>query len=165
MGDPVPQPVGTRTPTTVAPDAPLFKPTTPVHVPDAHSVNTITGKTRFGAGNRNTPKTVLKGDVDTAADIAEINAGRATRLPNGDIQTSSGRIYGTHPDKPSVFPRRGPGAINLTQAEFDVYRRMVDSGGLVGDAKKFLDGLLQGKNGGVSPQSEQKLLELYNSRK
>ena len=105
------------------------------------------------------------GDVDIAADVAEINAGRATRLPNDDIQTTSGRIYGTHPDSPAVFPRSGPGTVSLTQAEFEIYRQMVESGGLTGNARKAFDGMMKAENGGLSVASEQRLLDLFSSRK
>jgi hypothetical protein len=134
-------------------------------VSDSHSVNTITGKTRFGGGNKNSPKTVLKGDIDIAGDIAEINAGKAVKLPNGNIQTSSGRIYGTHPDSPAVFPRSGPGTVSLTQAEFEIYRQMVESGGLTGNARRAFEGMSRARNGGLSADSEQKLIELFNSRR
>ena len=67
-----------------------FRPSRPVHISEAHPVNSITSKTRFGAGNRTSLKTIAKGDIDVSADIAEINAGQATELPNHDIRTSSG---------------------------------------------------------------------------
>jgi hypothetical protein len=75
----------------------FFTPEAIVSVSKSHSVNTITASTRFGTGGRNTPKTVASGQIDLKVDIAEINAGRATRLSGGVILTSSGRIYGVHP--------------------------------------------------------------------
>ena len=59
----------------------FFVPKGPVRISDAHSVNAIVAegakgeKVRFGGGNRHTPKTVAVGNVDLAADIAEIEAG------------------------------------------------------------------------------------------
>ena len=102
--------------------------------------------------------------VPAAAELAEIKAGRATQLLNGDIQTSSGRIYGRHQQSPAVFPRGGPGNLNRTQAEFDVYRKIVESGGLTGNARTGFDGMSRVKNGGLSADSEQKLVDLFNSR-
>ena len=43
------------------------------------------------------------------------HAGKAVLLPNGDILTSSGRTYGRHPGRDSVFLRGGsPGTVDLT---------------------------------------------------
>jgi hypothetical protein len=144
----------------------FFNPVNPVHLSDAHSINSISSRTRFGGGSRTAPKTIATGDVNLAADIAEINAGRAVRLPNGDITTSSGRVYGGHPGLDSVFPRSGsPSTVDLTQAEFSVLREMMDSGGLTGNARKMYDGMRAANNSGLSPASEQKLIDLYNSRR
>ena len=64
-----------------------------------------------------------------------------------------------------MFPRSVPGAVNLTQAEFDLYKKMVDSGGLTGDARRAFDGMRSAGNGGLSAESVQKLIDLFNSRK
>jgi hypothetical protein len=141
-----------------------FRPSKPVRISDAHSANSINAKTRWGAGNRNSPKTVARGDVDLAGDVAEINAGRATRLPNGDIRAPSGRVYGTHPGQPGIFPRGGPGTVTLSQAEFSVYKQMVESGGLVSNARRAFDGMMRDGNKGLSAASEQKLIDLFRSR-
>jgi hypothetical protein len=146
------------------PETNNFIPKQPVHMSPAHSVNTITEGTRFGGGNRNTVKTVAKGDVDIGADMEEINKGQARLLENGDIKTSSERIYGRHPGQNSVFLRSGsPGTVDLTQAEFGVFKQMVTSGGLQGSALKMLESM-QGKNPGITEQSREKLLNLFNSR-
>jgi len=143
-----------------------FRPANPVHISDAHSINSITSSTRFGAGNRTSLKTIALGHVDPAADIAEINAGMATQLSNGDILTSGGRIYGRHPGLDSVFLRSGsPGTVDLTQAEFRVLQAMIDAGGLTGNARKMFDGMRNANNQGLSAASEQKLLDLYNSKR
>ena len=144
----------------------LFIPDSLVHVSKAHSVNTITPNVRFGGGNRNTPKTIAVGNVDLNADIDEINTGRAILLNNGDILTSSGRVWGRHTGsgETGVFPRSGPGLVNLTQAEFSVFRMMLPSGGLTGNARKSFDGLTNANNAGLNAGSEQRLINLYNSR-
>ncbi|GFE50897.1 hypothetical protein So717_26500 [Roseobacter cerasinus] len=142
-----------------------FIPDSPVHVSDAHSINTIRPNTRFGGGNRNSPKTVARGDVDLSSDIAEINAGQAFRLDNGDILTNSGRVYGTHgAESAAVFPRSGPGLVNLTQAEFSVLRTMTSSGGMTGNAERALAGMIRSGNPGVTSASRQRLIDLFASR-
>lgn len=142
-----------------------FVPNAEMHVSDAHSINFIGPRTRFGGGNRNTPKAIAYGDVDLAVDLAEINAGRAELLDTGDILTSSGRIYGTHGTGGSgVFPRRGPGLVDVTQAEFDILRTMSTSGGMTGNAERALNGMLRSGNGGVTAGTRNKLIRLFDSR-
>jgi len=77
-------------------------PTVSVRISDGHSANDIDIRTRWGGGGRNDPKTVALGDVNLSVDIADIMAGRATRLPNGDIRTPSGRTFGTHPGQTGI---------------------------------------------------------------
>jgi hypothetical protein len=100
---------------------------------DAHSINSINAKTRFGGGNRHTSKTVAKGHVDLAADYIEITSGKAAYdKKTQTFTTSTGRVYGYHADKvaesgsSSIYPMRGnPGDfVNLTQAEFDILQRI-----------------------------------------
>jgi len=143
----------------------FFTPEAPVSVSKSHSVDTITSSTRFGAGDRNTPKTVAIGGIDLRVDIAEINSGKATLLSGGDILTSSGRVYGTHPGSSTIFPRTGPGLVQLSQAEFGIYTDMVKNGGLQGGALKAFEGMLKGGNPGLSEASRQKLIDLFSSRK
>ncbi|MCE4056172.1 hypothetical protein [Pseudomonas sp. Au-Pse12] len=131
----------------------------------SHSVDTITGSTRFGAGDRNTPKAVAIGGIDLKVDIAEINSGKANLLSGGDILTSSGRVYGTHPGSSTIFLRTGPGLVQLSQAEFGIYTDMVKNGGLQGGALKAFEGMLKGGNPGLSEASRQKLIDLFSSRK
>ncbi len=143
----------------------FFTPEDPATVSRAHSVNTITASTRFGGGDRTTPKTVALGDIDLNVDLAEINAGKASLLSSGDILTSSGRVYGTHPGSSTIFPRTGPGLVQLTQAEFGLYVDMVRNGGLQGGALRAYEGMLRAGNPGLSEGSGQKLINLFNSRK
>lgn len=143
-----------------------FIPLVPASISRAHSINTIDANVRWGDGNRNQPKTIAKGDVDLQADLNEINAGRAVLMENGDILVSSGRIYGIHSGKNSVFLRSGsPGTIDLTQAEFRILRAMFEEGGLQGNALKRLEGLLRVGNRGISERSRATLIELFNSRR
>ena len=142
-----------------------FSPENPVSISNSHSVDTITASTRFGGGSRNTPKTVAVGGVDIKADLAEINAGKAILLEGGDIMTSSGRIYGTHPGSSTIFPRSGPGLVQLSQAEFSIYTKIVKSGGLQGGALKAFEGMLNAGNSGLNESSRQKLIELFESKK
>jgi filamentous hemagglutinin len=141
-----------------------FTPDSKVKVSDAHSVDSITSETRFGGGSRNTPKSVAKGGVDIAADIDEIASGRAVLLPNGDIATSSGRTYGRHPGSNTVYPKDGPGLVQLTQAEFEVYKKMVRDGGLSGGALRGLEGMIKSGNPGVNSSTKARLGELFGSR-
>jgi hypothetical protein len=129
----------------------------------AHEASKITSKTRFGNGHI---KTVANKNANITADLAEINAGNHTLLNNGDILTSSGRIYGIHPDpgRNTIFLRSGPDTVQLTQAEFSVFRNMITSGGLTGNALKQFNGMQKAGNAGLSPQSQQNLINLYNNR-
>ena len=142
-----------------------FKSSQPVRISDTHSANDITLKTRWGGGSRNSPKTIARGDTDLAADIADINTGKATQLPSGDIVAPSGRVYGTHPGQPGIFPRSGSlGTVDLTQAELSVFKDMIKSGGLLGDALTAFEGMSKTRNSGLSAGSRQKLIDLFNSR-
>ncbi|WP_259779857.1 hypothetical protein [Aestuariispira ectoiniformans] len=133
---------------------------------DAHRANTITASTRFGGGNRNTPKTIARGDIDLEADIAEINAGQAKILENGHVQASSGRIFGTHSDgRAAIYPISGPGLVNLSQAEFNIFRQMTRTGGLKGHARRAFDGMVRSGNSGLDMTSKQRLIDLFESRK
>ena len=133
---------------------------------ESHSINTISSKTRFGGGNRNTSKTVAEGNINLSADVAEINSGKAKfNNETNEYLTSSGRVYGIHDSTSDrVFPKSGPGLVSLTQAEFGILTNMIDSGGLIGKAQKQLNGLLKSGNKGVSSDSRDKLIKLYNSR-
>ncbi|WP_046242592.1 type VI secretion system tube protein TssD [Hymenobacter terrenus] len=155
-------------PTELALVAKLKKPS------DAHSINTITHKTYFGGGNRNTLKTVAMGHVDLNADFAAIQAGDAAYdQQTQTFITKSGRVYGFHSDhlaaggSSSIYPIRGnPGDfVNLTQAEFGVLGKMSLYDGLNGGARQELEGRLKAGNPGISPDSEAKLMALYNSKK
>lgn len=55
----------------------------------------------------------------------------------------------------------GPGTVRLSPAEFGVLREMIRSGGLIGNARRMLDGLLSAGNPGVSASSAGRLLELF----
>jgi hypothetical protein len=141
---------------------------------DAHSINTITNRTYFGGGNRNTLKTVAMGHVDLNADFAAIQAGDAEYDQQTQrFTTKSGRVYGFHADHiasgsfSSIYPIRGnPGDfINLSQAEFGVLGKMSLYDGLNGGARQELEGRLKAGNPGISPDSEAKLTALYNSKK
>jgi len=140
---------------------------------DAHSINSINAKTRFGGGNRNTSRTVAKGHVDLAADYIEITSGKAAydkKTPT--FTTSTGRVYGYHADKvaesgsSSIYPMRGnPGDfVNLTQAEFDILTQMSKESGLEGSAKKALEGMGKSGNPGINSDTKNKLLDLFNSK-
>lgn len=142
-----------------------FVPEAPLSVSNAHSIDTITPRTYFGGGNRTVPKTVARGDVDLAADLAEINAGQAQLLSDGRLLTSSGRTWGYHTDRAAgAFPREGPGLVQLTQAEFGVLKQMVDAGGLTGNAERAFEGMLRAGNQGLTEQSRDTLIDLYASR-
>jgi phage tail protein X len=141
-----------------------FQPSTPVGVSDSHSVDTIGPNTRFGAGNRNTPKTVAMGGVDLQGDIDAINNGQGVLQPDGQILAPSGRTYGTHPDSSTIYPTSGPGLVNLTQAEFQIYRQMLSSGGLQGNALRAFEGQMAAGNPGLSADSTERLMQLFNSK-
>jgi hypothetical protein len=142
-----------------------YVPQNPVRMSEAHNANTIAPNTRWGSGNRYTPKTIARGDIDTASELAEISAGNATRMANGDILTSSGRMYGTHPGSNTVFLRSGsPGTVDLTQAEFDIFTKMIQSGGLKSNALRAFNGMKSAGNEGLDDSSSTKLIELFESR-
>ncbi|MFZ6760928.1 polymorphic toxin-type HINT domain-containing protein [Undibacterium sp. Ji50W] len=141
-----------------------FVPKDPVKVSNSHSVDTITPRTFFGGGNKNTPKTVARGGVDIEGDIQAINNGEGILQPDGKILTPSGRIYGTHPDSSTIYPVDGPGLVNLSQAEFAIYKEMLKSGGLQGDALRAFEGMMKAGNGGLNEESAQKLIDLFNSK-
>ncbi|MNV10945.1 hypothetical protein D3C71_1014890 [compost metagenome] len=141
-----------------------FIPRDSVKVSAAHSVDTIGPKTWFGDGSANTPKSVVKGGYDIAKDVNDLNSGKGVLLPNGDVMVPSGRIWGTHPDRASMFPKEGPGIVQLSRAEFRVYTDMVRDGGLRGGSEKALEGMISAGNAGVNATSRARLLELYNSR-
>jgi hypothetical protein len=145
----------------IGPKPRWFRPSEKLKMSDAHSVRTIKKNTWFGDGQK---KTVAKGNVDTEAEIAQINAGQGTRLDNGDILAPSGRIYATHPGSNTIFLRSGPDTVQLTQAEFVVYQAMVGAGGLQGNARRAFDGMMAAGNRGLSPQSAARLNDLFQSR-
>ena len=129
---------------------------------DAHSVGTIQKDTRFGGGDT---KTIARRHIDTKADLREISEGKATLLKNGDIQTTSGRIYGKHPESDQVFLRTGsPGTVDLTRAEFRIFTKMIEEKGLKNGALKMLDKMLEKGNAGLSSHSKDKLLDLFEDQ-
>jgi hypothetical protein len=145
-----------------------FIPTTPIHINDNHSINTMKANTRFGDGNKNTLKTIARGDINLSFDEKQINAGQGFRLRNdNNILAPSGVIYGTHSDgRLGIFPRSGsPRTVDLNQAEFQLLKTMIRSGGLKDDAQRQLDGYIISGNKGITPGSQQKLIDLYNSRR
>jgi hypothetical protein len=127
-------------------------------------VDTIGPNTRFGGGNRNTPKTVALGGVDLQGDIDAINNGEGILQDDGQILAPSGRTYGTHPESSTIYPTSGPGLVNLTQAEFQIYRLMQTSGGLQGDALRAFNGMMEAGHPGLSADSAERLTQLYNSK-
>ena len=141
-----------------------FQPSSPVGISDSHSVRTIEPNTRFGAGNRNTPKTIAMGDVDLHGDVSAINNGQGLLQADGQILTPSGRTYGTHPGSSTIYPTSGPGLVNLTQAEFQIYRQMLSSGGLQGNALRAFEGQMAAGNPGLSADSAGRLKQLFNSK-
>ena len=141
-----------------------FQPSSPVGISDSHSVDTIGPNTRFGAGNRNTPKTIAMGGVDLQGDIDAINNGQGILQADGQILAPSGRTYGTHPDSATIYPTAGPGLVNLTQAEFQIYRQMLSSGGLQGNALRAFEGQMAAGNPGLSADSAGRLTQLFNSK-
>lgn len=64
----------------------------------------------------------------------------------------------------TMFPRSGPGIVQLSQAEFRLYRDMVRQNGMSSSIEKALDGMISVGNNGVSSESRSKLNELYRSR-
>lgn len=138
-----------------------FRPERPVSMSDAHSANTIKPKTRFGKGQ---VKTIAKANVDTKAELDMINRGEGKLLDNGDIMVPSGRIYGTHPGSDTIFLRGGPDTVQLTQAEFGIYTRMLENGGLSGSALRMMEGYISSSNGGINPGSQARLQDLFSSR-
>jgi RHS repeat-associated protein len=132
-----------------------------------HYVNKIQVKSGFGGGD---VKTIARGNANLDIDVAEIQNGLAVRLKNGDILTSSGRIYGTHPDVIDgifgIFPRSGsPDTIDLTKGEFDLFKKMIKAGGLKGKALQFYETRMNlGVPTGLDSQTPQKLTDLYNTR-
>jgi len=138
-----------------------------------HSINTIISKSRFGGGNRNTPKTIARGHVNLQADFAEIQAGNAAYDKQSQtFTTAGGHVYGFHADhitskgSSPIYPIRGnPGDfVNVTQAEFDILRKMPDNQGLNGPVLRELQGLLRAGNPGVDANTEAKLVDLFTSR-
>ena len=128
----------------------------------SHSISSITSKTRFGDGQI---KTIAKGNININDDIIEINSGKAFLNQKGDIVTSSGRIYGRHPDRDTIFLRsRSPGTVDLTKAEFNILREMLRNGGLKGNALRAFEGMQKAGNQGLSGNSQQKLIDLFNSK-
>lgn len=105
-------------------------------------------------------------NIDLKRDIAEINAGQALLLKGGNIQTSSGRIFHTHGDwRKAIYPVSGPGLVVLSQAEYSIYIKMVKAGGMIEDAGKGFDGMMNSGNKGFNASSEQRLTELFKSKR
>lgn len=139
-----------------------FVPHNPLSISPSHSISSITSKTRFGDGQI---KTIAKGNINIKNDIIEINAGKAFLNQQGDIVTSSGRIYGRHPDRDTIFLRsRSLGSVDLTKAEFNILREMIKKGGLRGSALRAFEGMRKARNKGLSGDSQQKLIDLFNSK-
>lgn len=138
-----------------------------------HSINTIHGKSRFGGGNRFSPKTIAKGHVNIQEDFAHIKAGQAVYDKQAHTFTVAGRVYSFHADHvvsggtSSIYPIQGnPGDfVNVTQAEFDVLVVMTKSQGLKGDALRTLEGLRRSGNKGITADTDAKLVNLYTSRR
>ena len=58
--------------------------------------------------------TVIEPGVDVAGDVADINAGKATRV--GENWVVNGRTYGVHDG--TLYPIEGPGFYKLTRGAF-----------------------------------------------
>ena len=143
-----------------------YKPQKPVYVTASHNLDEIAAevakgkKVWFGDGNRTTPKSVMRGK-DIAADIADINAGKATILKYGEIVAPSGRVYGIHTDgKLAVFPKSGEGVVQLNQLEFGLFQTYLRDKHA---ALKAWEGFTTNHNQGLRPDSLQKIKGLVNS--
>lgn len=144
-----------------------FIPERPLRVAPAHSINTIGPRTYFGGGNRNTTKTIAKGNVDLNADVKALNAGEGIVVDASQrlIKVPSGRIWSYHDGNAAgAYPVKGDGLVSVTQAEFTILQQMTKSNGLTGNARKAFDGMRKANNSGLSDTSERKLIELYNTR-
>jgi hypothetical protein len=138
-----------------------YAPKIPHTLSNVHSVKTITQGTWWGKGNRNQLKVIALKDTDIAADLRDINAGKGLLLSNNDILAPSRRVYGRHPGKAGIFPRPAKGFIALNQAEYGIFQEMLTSGGLQGNVRRFFDARMKAGNLGLTPESEAKLLRLY----
>lgn len=144
-------------------EIPRFIPDAPATISDAHSIDKIGANTRFGGGNRNSPKTVGEGGVDLTSDLAEINSGAARLLPNGDLLTSSGRTFGRHTDgRAGVFPKEGPGLVNLSQAEFGFLTQAFGQGGITPGIQQI--GARAAGNQGLGAGGLDRITRLFDSK-
>ena len=85
-----------------------YTPSSPHSPPNRrHNLGSINQKTR-AHGDTNT---VIMPEVDVAADVAAINAGKGIRTANQQVHIN-GRIYGYHPDTGRLFPISGKGSSN-----------------------------------------------------
>ena len=53
----------------------------------------------------------------------------------------------------------------LRQAEYSIYIKMVKAGGLIGGVRKGFDGMINSGNKGFNGSSEQRLTELFKSKR
>jgi RHS repeat-associated protein len=137
----------------------------PVNISNpVHYVNQIQANSKFGGGD---VKTIARGNVNLDIDVAEIQNGLAVRLKNGNILTSSGKVYGIHTDGSNgIFPISGsPDTVDLTKGEFDLFKKMIKAGGLKGKALQLYETrMAYNAPSGLDAQTPQKLTDLYNSR-
>lgn len=83
-------------------------------------------------------------DIDIGPDIEALNAGKFERI--ADDYIVNGRIYGYHPDMGTVYPKSGPGIINMDRVEHQLLKKL--NSGTIDDAMQFakhLPGLDQDK--------------------
>ena len=143
-----------------------YIPSIPHTISDIHSVRTLKPNTRWGKGDKSQFKTIALKDTDIATDLKDINAGKGIMIPpNNDIKAPSCRIYGRHTEKgkTGIFPRgfEQKGFVQLTQAEYGVFQKMMVHGGLKGDAATFFNKTLESGNKGLNNTSFKKLQKLY----
>jgi hypothetical protein len=129
-------PPGSREPETVGNRARkrsrLF-PKVPARSPDRrHFGHRITTRSRAKGKN-----TLIDKTVDVDADVAAINAGRASRDAATGNWVVNGRTYGMH-ENGTVFPVRGPGFHDASRGAFKALGAYNEFGGATAAAKRWI---------------------------
>lgn len=72
-------------------------------------------------------------DADIAPDLKALNEGKFTR--DGEDYVVGSRRYGYHPDTGTVFPKSGPGIVDMSRAQHQLLKKL--NSGSFDDAMKF----------------------------
>jgi len=86
-----------------------------------------------GKDRTKSENTVIDPDVDISSDIDALNSGNFIR--KGEDYVVGKRIYGMHPDTGRIFPKSGPGFIDIDRAQHQLLKEL--NSGAYENAMKF----------------------------